>query len=85
MAIIRPFIVVSCNCNSIFLFVEQFLLPAGHAQSARPAGPKITLPFPHLYIYMCVRTYHVRNNYVTWLLPCDLTLVGFGNLDGCYA
>ena len=32
------------------------LLPAGHALRARPAGPKITLPFPRLYIdlYICV-------------------------------
>jgi len=32
---------------------------------------------------MYIRTYHVHNNYVT--LPCDLTLVDFGNLDGCFA
>ena len=38
----------------------------------RPRGPKITLPFPHLYIcisvYLCVRTYHVRDNYVTYIV-----------------
>jgi len=48
----------------------QFL-PAGRAQSARPAGPKITLQFSRLYIcisvYLCVRTYHVRDNYVTYI------------------
>jgi len=38
----------------------------------RPAGPKITLRFPRLYvciyICMCVRTYHVHNNYVTYIV-----------------
>jgi len=36
----------------------------------RPAGPKTTLPFPRLYIYiyMCIRTYHVCNNYVTYIV-----------------
>ena len=47
-------------------------LPAGRALRARPAGPKITLPFPRLYIcisvYLCVRTYHVRDNYVTYIV-----------------
>ena len=41
-------------------------LPAGRALRARPAGPKITLRFP--YICMCIRTYHVRNNYVTYIV-----------------
>jgi len=49
------------TCACIFL-------PAGCALRVRPAGPKITLRFPHLYIYMCVRTYHVRNNYVTYIV-----------------
>ena len=35
---------------------------------ACPVGPKITLPFLHLYIYVCVCTYHVRNNYVTYIV-----------------
>ena len=35
---------------------------------ARPAGPKITLLFPRLYVYMCICTYHVRNNYVTYIV-----------------
>ena len=30
-------------------------LPAGHTRSAQLAGPKITLSFPHLYIYLCVQ------------------------------
>jgi len=32
-------------------------LPAGRAQSTRPAGPKITLPFPRLYICISVYLY----------------------------
>jgi len=35
-------------------------------------GPKITLPFPRLYIcisvYLCVRTYYVRDNYVMYIV-----------------
>ena len=27
-----------------------------------------TLRFPHLYIYVCVRTYHVRNNYDMYIV-----------------
>ena len=56
--------------NPVIMAGQDYqFLPAGHALCARPAGPKITLLFPRLYIYiyicMCVRTYHVRNNYVT--------------------
>ena len=32
------------------------------------AGPKITLRFPHMLVYMCVRTYHMCNNYVTYIV-----------------
>jgi len=34
------------------------------------AGPKITLRFACLFVYihLCVRTYHVRNNYVTYIV-----------------
>jgi len=38
----------------------QFFLPAGCAQSARPAGPTITLPFLRLYIYIYVRPHLSR-------------------------
>ena len=52
------------------------LLPAGHTRSTQPAGPKITLRFPRLfviyyiyiYIYLCIRTYHVRNSYVMYIV-----------------
>jgi len=51
-------------------------LPADRALCARSAGPKITLPFPRLYIcisvYLCVRTYNVRDNYVTYIVAMRL-------------
>jgi len=33
----------------------------------------------------CSDTFHQRNNYVMYIvaMPCDLTSVDFGNLDGC--
>ena len=39
------------------------LLPADHAQSAQPVGPKITLCFPCLLV---CPIYHMSNNYVTY-------------------
>ena len=33
-------------------------------------------------MYMCVRTYHVHNNYVTYIVAMRLD---FGNLDGFFA
>ena len=61
------------NSSSLCLntFCSRFL-PASCALCARPAGPKITLRFPRLYMHMCmhmcVHTYHVRNNYVTYIV-----------------
>ena len=46
--------------------IVPVFLTAGRTLRVRPAGPKITLRFPRLLVYMCVRTYHVRNNYVTY-------------------
>ena len=40
---------------SLYGIIKQIrlsFLPAGRARSARPAGPKITLPFPRLYNYI---------------------------------
>jgi len=63
--------------NSFWLAI----LPAGCARSTRPAGLKNTLRLLPLFISMyeslCVHTYHMCNNHVTYLLPCDLTLVNF--------
>ena len=48
------------------------LLPAGRALRARPAGPKITLPFPRLYICAsALITCAIITSHT--LLPCDLT------------
>ena len=59
------------------------LLPASRAQSARPTGLKITLLFPGLYICAsAIITCAIITSHT--LLPCDLTLVDFGNLDGCF-
>ena len=68
-------------------FQCQFL-PASCALHARPAGPKITLRFPRLYIYiyMCVHTCHVRNNYVTYIVAMQPYFSRLGQiLDGCFA
>jgi len=46
-----------------FEFQSDFL-PASCALRTRPAG-LISLCFPYLYIYLCVDTYHVHNNYIT--------------------
>ena len=55
-------------------------LPAGRTRSVWPAGPKITFRFPHLLVYMYVRTYHVH---IVAMWPYFI-LVDFGNLDGCF-
>jgi len=39
-------------------------LPAGRALCTWPADPKITLRFLRLYLYLCVPTYHVFNDYI---------------------
>jgi len=52
-------------------------------RSAQPAGPKITLSFPCLYIYIFICTSALTMcAIITWgtLLPCDLALVDFDNL-----
>ena len=61
-------------------FCDAFYQPARFA--TRLAGPKITLLFPRLYIcisvYLCVRTYHVRDNYITYVVAMR-PLVDLGN------
>ena len=54
----------SCHVTGVTRF-----LPAGRALRMRPANPKITLQFPRLYTYtyMYICTYHMRNNYVTYI------------------
>jgi len=62
----------------------QVFLPAGRVPSARPAGPKITFLFPRLLV--CASAL-ITCAIITsrTLLPCDITLVDFGNLDGRFA
>ena len=64
---------VQDQCFIGFMVPEiELFLPAGRTRSARPAGSKITLHFS-ASVGMCVRTYHVRNNYVTYIVamrPC---------------
>ena len=60
-----------------------FFLPACHVRSARPTGPKITLCFQRLLVYLCVCTYHVHNKYVTYIVamrPCSSRLQQFRRL-----
>ena len=50
---------------------------------------RVALCFLHLSVCwsvgLCVPTYYTHNNYVTYIVACDLTLVDFGNSDGCFA
>jgi len=66
--------------------VPWFFLTAGMCE-ARPGGPKITLHFPHLFLslYICASPL-ITCAIITscTLLLCNLTLVDFGNLDGCF-
>jgi len=61
-----------------FVVISSFQMCKLSVQSVRPAGPKITLPFPRLYI--CASAL-IRCAIITLrtLLPCDLTLVDLGN------
>ena len=59
----KRYVTFTCDVTSCEVF-----LPVGRAFRARPAGPKITLRSPRLWVYMCVSTYHVRNNYVTYIV-----------------
>jgi len=52
------------------LYFSFLFYQAGRAQSARPAGPKITLRFPCLYIYIYIYIYtYIYINYVRLHLP----------------
>ena len=58
----------------------HFFLPAALAHSVWPAGPKIALCFPHLFVGLCAPTYHMCNNYATYIVICDFTVV---NISSC--
>jgi len=65
------------QCSIVEDFMEvSSLLPAGRALRVWPAGPKIALRslrllvylYIYIFIYLCVRTYHMCNNYVTYIV-----------------
>ena len=47
--------------------IQFFLLAAARKVRDRLVL-RLLLPFLRLYIYMCIRTYHVRNNYVRYIV-----------------
>ena len=57
----------SISGSRLMLSTALEFLPAGRAQSARPAGP-LDYFAVSASVYMCVHTYHVRNNYVTYIV-----------------
>jgi len=64
----------------------ELVLPPGCMRSARLAGSKITLRFPHLFVSIFVLCTICMSTLITCtiitshtLLPCDLALVDFGN------
>ena len=61
-----------------YLFRSLFLL-ASHVLCAQPAGPKIALCFLCLSIYIFVCASALIMCAIIVLLPCDFTLVDFGN------
>ena len=75
---------VQDQCFIGFMVPEiELFLPAGRTRSARPAGPKITLRFLRLLVCAsALITYAIITSRT--LLPCDLALVDFGNLDDCF-
>ena len=58
-------------------------ISAGSVRSTQTTSPKITLRFPHLFVSLCVLSYHVCNNYVTYIFamrPCFSWLWQFRQL-----
>ena len=53
--------------------LDLMFLSASLALRVRPAGPEYfaassSVYIYIIYIYMCIRTYHVRNNYITYIV-----------------
>jgi len=65
-------ILETCLLVLLRLWITQLFLLAGRALRARPAGPKIAVS---VSVGMCVRTYHVCNNYVCWYVRPHLSRV----------
>jgi len=58
-------LLVSLNCS-------RAIFPTARKWSMQPAGPKIALCLPCLFVGLWVHTYHVTSY---TLLPCDFTFV----------
>ena len=66
-----------------YVFYEYlYFYQPGACEAGEPAGPKITLRFPRLFVCLCVHTYHVRNtkSCVTMPLQSTTVLAAFGGL-----
>ena len=69
-------------CTQTPSWVSLIFTSRPHASCAA-TGPKLTLRFLRLLVYMCVCTYHVCNNYVTYIVamrPCFSGLRQFRRL-----
>jgi len=62
------------SCVSKRLVILWWKLTSNFYQPATPVCI-------YIYIYLCIHTYHMITSHT--LLPCNLALVDFGNLDGC--
>ena len=56
----RHAVVITQECLQQFILVVSFL-PAGHARFAFSASVSI-------YVSLCVRTYHMHNNYIMYIV-----------------
>ena len=72
-----------CDC---LVHRPAYFYQLGVREVRKPAGPKIALCFPRLFVCLsvclCVRTYHVRNvvSCVTVQLQSTTVLTAFGGL-----
>ena len=67
------------------LIIGLLFLPPGCTLLVWPAGPKIayvfcTCLFVCWFFCWCIPIYHVCNNYITYIVACNFTLVNFGQL-----
>ena len=73
--------------SSMHISQLSCMLTVNTARSAQPAGPKISSSFPRLFVsmYICASAL-ITCTIITscTLLPCDLAIVDFSNLDSCF-
>ena len=79
----------SCAANSfqknVPNFSVNFYQPAVHFTRGRLVLRLLCGFHVYIYIYMCVRTCHVRNNYVTYIVAMQPYFSRLGQiLDGCF-